>query len=172
MAQDAAPRGDEGEHTGDVGIASAAPSCMKHPELRLQVEAVASQPWSSHSQVQALCHVEADVVSAIKKAKVGVIRTEIVSSRSLCPQLMIWRAPSLPSTPGSVGLGLRSRPFLRLRKANIPLLGGLAPFLIKFSYPSAGKVELLSASSLQLPVSSRTICTPPPLLILREEAFF
>lgn len=33
------------------------------------------------------------------------------------------------------------------------------------SKPSAGRVELWSASSLQLPASSKTICTPPPLLI-------
>lgn len=82
-------------------------------------------------------------------------------------QLMICRVPSLPRTPGSVGLGLRSRPFFRLKNESIPLLPGL-PLLPAPSSPSAGRVELWSASSLQLPDSSRTICTPPPLLGFRR----
>lgn len=86
-------------------------------------------------------------------------------------QLMICRAPSLPSTPGSCGLGLRSRPFLRLRNESMPPLPAL-PFPPRLSYPSAGKVELWSASSLQGAVSSRTIWTPPPLLGLRVDPFW
>jgi hypothetical protein len=34
--------------------------------------------------------------------------------------LMMTRAPSLPSTPRSLALGLLSRPFLRLRKPSMP----------------------------------------------------
>ena len=79
---------------------------------------------------------------------------------------MICRAPSFPRIPGSVGLGLRSRPFFRVRNESIPPLEAL-PLIAAPSSPSAGRVELWLASSLQLPASSRTICTPPPLLIFR-----
>ena len=34
---------------------------------------------------------------------------------------IICRAPSLPKTPGSCGLGLLSRPFFRLKKDSMPL---------------------------------------------------
>ena len=75
-------------------------------------------------------------------------------------QLIICRAPSFPRTPGSVGFGLRSRPFF-LRKENMPLFDPD----FNFALFESDMVALWSARFVQLPVSSRTICTPPPLLI-------
>ena len=88
-----------------------------------------------------------------------------IASFQRMAQVIICRAPSFPRTPGSCGLGLLSRPFFRLKKESMPLFP--FPFASGLSTPSAGKVDLWSASSLQLPASSSTICTPPPLLVLR-----
>lgn len=77
-------------------------------------------------------------------------------------------APSFPNTPASIGFGLLCRPFFLLRKPNIPF--GLLcptsdepPLLLFLSSPSTSLFCIFA----QLPCSSSTTCTPPPLLAVR-----
>ena len=74
---------------------------------------------------------------------------------------MICRAPSRPRTPGSCGFGLEPRPFL-VKKPSMPCLP-----LCCAVWPSLGMVLLGSVNPDQLPVSSRTTCTPPATEVLR-----
>lgn len=72
-------------------------------------------------------------------------------------------APSLPSTPLSLGLGLWVLPFLPLRKPNMPLeASALLPGDV---FASLGKVESRRARSDQLPPESRVTCMPPVGLV-------
>ena len=92
----------------------------------------------------------------------GWVFLEATSPRSHFPPEIITLAPSFPSTPGSRGFGLRALPPLRLRKPSIPV-GRCPPFTFAApAFPSAGKVELLSANSDQLPLASNVTCIPPP----------
>src|SRR5690242_4304962 len=81
---------------------------------------------------------------------------------------MTTRAPSLPNTPLSFGLGLFVRPFLPLRNPNIPPEPSLLPSPILLA--SVGKVASWRASSDQLPLPSRVTCTPPVGLVIRWPA--
>ena len=79
---------------------------------------------------------------------------------------MTCRAPILPKTPASLGLGLLSLPFFRDRKpSTLPL------FLSFMLTASAGNVAVWSERFDQLPLSSKTIDTPPPLLTCRRAAW-
>ena len=82
------------------------------------------------------------------------------------PELMTTRAPSLPSTPGSLGFGLRALPPFLLKKPSMPVVFCPPMFPTPFT-PSTGSVAFLSARSDQGPVSSNVTCIPPPFEALR-----
>lgn len=85
------------------------------------------------------------------------------SPKMLYAQLIMCRNPAFPRTPASLGFGLRSRLFLPLRNpSTLPLS------LSRIAIASTGNVAVWSASEDQLPCSSSTICTPPPLLACRD----
>ena len=77
---------------------------------------------------------------------------------------MTTLAPSLPSTPGSLGLGLLARVPLPFRNPSMPGdFWFLAPAAAA-DLPSAGNVVFFSAKSDQLPVSPSVTCMPPLLV--------
>ena len=108
----------------------------------------------------------------VQRCKSGVESRQWVNARGIRTKrvrkkqavhvlLMMTRAPSLPNTPLSLALGLLSRPFLRLRNPSMP--DGFSVWAFCTS------AELWLAISVHEPVSLRTTCTPPPMLVLRWE---
>ena len=74
-------------------------------------------------------------------------------------------APSFPSTPGSIGFGLRSLPLFLDRKPNIPFgfpLELLPPSLCSL-FPLLALVSFLFDPSNAFPSSLLTVWSPPPL---------
>lgn len=73
-------------------------------------------------------------------------------------------APSFPNTPASIGFGLLSLPFFRLRKPNTAV--GLCLPMVELPLLAFRSSDCLVSlfRSPQLPCSSSTTCTPPPLL--------
>lgn len=85
---------------------------------------------------------------------------------------MTCLAPALPMTPGSFGFGLRSLPRFLFKNPSILLLPPVLSNFDELVIPeSVAAGAVWSARPDQLPVSSSTICTPPPLLTLRTAGF-
>src|SRR5204863_2500109 len=73
---------------------------------------------------------------------------------------IMTRAPSLPRTPLSMGLGLAPLPFLLDRNPSMPDGFGLVGFVGEVVVPVAAIFDGFMCD--QDPVPSRTTCTPPP----------